>query len=77
VKFKISYKMRLITICLLVLLLLSSCAYIDKQVSKKVSYNITKGSIYKNFVQRGGSYLSFETMSTESINYFFESEKYN
>ncbi len=71
-----NYKKRLIIICLLVILLLSSCTISNNQNSKKVIYNITKGSNYKDFVQGSRDYIEFEALSTEQINYYFEINQY-
>jgi len=72
----INYKKVIILVSFITLFLLTSCTTVDDQVSRQVKYDITKGSNYKDFVQKGGRYIEFENFSTEYINYNFETEKY-
>lgn len=72
----INYKKVIILISFIILFLLTSCTTVEEQVSRQVKYDITKGSDYKGFVQKGGRYIEFKNFSTEHINYNFETEKY-
>ncbi len=72
----INYKKVIILGSFIILFLLTSCTTVEEQVSRQVKHDITKGSNYKGFVQKGGRYIEFENFSTEHINYNFETEKY-
>lgn len=71
-----NYKKILIYICLIALILLSSCTFSNKDTLKQVKYNVTQGANFKDFVQAGNGRMEFESFSTESINYYFEAYKY-
>ena len=71
-----NYKKIVIYISLINLLLLSSCTFSNKDTLRQVKYNITQGDNYKDFVQPGNARMEFVSLSTESINYYFEVYKY-
>ncbi len=70
----INSKKILIATFLLALLFLISCKQFDRQASKQVDYNITKGSNYTYTLQDGMTNIDCETLSTESVNYYFETD---
>lgn len=71
-----NYKKIVIYIYLITLLLLSSCTFSNKDALKQVKYNVTQGDNYKDFVQPGNARMEFVSLSTESVNYYFEVYKY-
>jgi hypothetical protein len=66
----------LLTICLITLLLFSSCTLSINDALKKAEYTVTQGANYKDFVQPGNARIEFVSLSTESINYYYEVYKY-
>lgn len=71
-----NYKKILISISIIILLILSSCSFKNKNTLKQVEYTVTEGSNYKDFLQPGTGRIEYVNLSTESINYYFEVYKY-